>query len=53
MSSDPPKVTDVQDEPLKEQIEENLRALYDETLDEALPERFLDLLQQLEEKAEK
>lgn len=34
--------------PVQDQIQENLRALYGETLSEALPDKLLDLLKQLE-----
>ncbi|RPE67134.1 hypothetical protein EDD53_1538 [Pacificibacter maritimus] len=41
MDQDEPKT------PLEEQIEENLRKVYQKTLDEQVPDRFLDLLEQL------
>ncbi|MCR8723862.1 NepR family anti-sigma factor [Frigidibacter sp. ROC022] len=34
---------------LERQIVENLRRVYNETLEEAVPERFLDLLRQLKD----
>ncbi|WP_417253770.1 NepR family anti-sigma factor [Celeribacter sp.] len=34
---------------LNEQIEENLRRVYQKTLEEEIPDRFLSLLEQLKE----
>ncbi len=44
------KRENIQDDQTKvqDQIQENLRALYDETLDEALPDKLLALLKKLE-----
>lgn len=33
--------------PLEEQIEENLRKVYQKTLEEQVPDRFMDLLEKL------
>lgn len=38
---------------VKDQIQENLRALYDQTVSEDLPDRFLDLLKKLEQQDRK
>lgn len=35
---------------LKEQIDENLKRVYQEALDEQLPDRFRDLIEQLRRK---
>ncbi len=37
----------------RDQIDENLRRVYDEMLDDAVPDRFEDLLRQLREQDEK
>ncbi|SFR08665.1 NepR family anti-sigma factor [Poseidonocella sedimentorum] len=37
------------DKNLDEQIEENLRKVYQKTLEEDIPDRFLDLLDQLKQ----
>jgi len=37
---------------LKHQIDENLKRIYEQTLQEPLPDRMLQLLQQLRDKAE-
>lgn len=39
--------------PLEEQIEENLRKVYQKTLDEQVPDRFMDLLAKLRQQDEK
>lgn len=38
---------------LEEQIEENLRKVYQKTLEEKVPDRFLDLLAQLKDQDSK
>ena len=38
---------------LDEQIDENLRRVYQNTLEESIPERFQDLLRQLKERDDK
>jgi hemerythrin-like domain-containing protein len=35
--------------PVHEQIEENLRRVYDEALNDQVPDRFMELLRQLKE----
>lgn len=35
--------------PVHEQIEENLRRVYDEALNDRVPDRFMELLRQLKE----
>lgn len=39
--------------PKRHQIDDNLRRVYDEMLDDAVPDRFEDLLRQLREQDEK
>ncbi|MEM5477907.1 NepR family anti-sigma factor [Pacificibacter sp. AS14] len=39
--------------PLEEQIEENLRKVYQKTLNEQVPDRFMDLLEKLRQQDEK
>lgn len=38
--------------PVSRQIDENLKRIYDETLNEAVPDRFADLLNKLRQKIE-
>jgi hypothetical protein len=38
---------------VRDQIQENLRALYDQTVSEDLPDKFLDLLKKLEQQDKK
>lgn len=45
-----------QDEPktsFEDQIEENLRKVYQKTLEEQVPDRFMDLLEKLRQQDEK
>ncbi|MEJ6389463.1 NepR family anti-sigma factor [Gymnodinialimonas ulvae] len=42
-----PKKSSTRPKAIDRQIDENLRRVYDETLNEALPDRFTDLLTQL------
>ncbi|MEM9013093.1 MAG: NepR family anti-sigma factor [Pseudomonadota bacterium] len=44
------KGKDAQSAKIKDQIQENLRALYDETLNEEIPDHLLKLLQDLEDR---
>lgn len=42
---------DVRADNLREQIDENLRRVYDEALEREIPQRFKDLLEELRRKA--